>query len=69
MAKKITVHTLNYSKSFEYEGVNMECGATPSNLLVVAERVPDVTGKSDSGTTNHVVAQFQNWDAVEVSDE
>lgn len=63
--KKVVVHCNNYATQFTYEGDNVECGVAPHGLVVV-EKVPDVTGKSDDGTTQRVLAQFNNWDAAEV---
>ena len=65
MAKKVVVYTSDFNKTFEYEGEHVDCGVSPHSL-VVAEQVPDVTGKSDTGTVSRVLAQFNNWDAVEV---
>ncbi len=60
---KVVVYAID--RTFEYEGDNVECGVVPHGLMVV-ERVPDVTGKSDDGMTNKVLAQFKSWDAAEI---
>lgn len=62
---KVVVYTAGFERTFEYEGNNVDCGVAPHGL-VVAEQIPDVTGKSDTGTVNRVIAQFHTWDAVEV---
>lgn len=65
MAKSIVVHVNGFNNTFEYEGKDIDCGVAPHGL-VIAEQVPDVTGQSETGTTNKVLAQFNTWDAVEV---
>ena len=64
MGKSVVVYAIG--RTFEYEGDNVDCGVAPHGL-VVAETVPDVTGQSDDGTKQRILAQFKTWDAVEVT--
>lgn len=56
-------------KAHTYEG-NHDVALGPDGILIVNEVVPDVTGKSETGTTNKIRTLYNNnaWTTAMIGD-
>ena len=66
---KVAVALAGTDKAHTYEG-NHDVALGPDGILIVNEVVPDVTGKSETGTVNKVRTLYNNsaWTTAMLGD-